>query len=177
MLQKVVYHYCFSSSSPATYPCSFYSSFTFVVVVQLLSHVQLFETPWTAACQASLSFTISRSPPKPMSIELVMPSNHLLLCHPLLLSLIFPSIWVFSNESALLIRWPKYWSFILIIQKWNLVFTSNHSPFLPNPSQPWQPLLYFLFLWTCLSWTFIHGITQDVVFCGWLLSLGLLPLL
>ena len=59
----------------------------------------------------------SRSPPKPMSIELVMPSNHLLLCHPLLLSLIFPSIWVFSNESALLIRWPKYWSFILIIQK------------------------------------------------------------
>ena len=68
--------------------------------------------PWTAARQASLSITNSRSPPKPMSIESVMPSNHLILCHPLLLlSSIFPSIRVFSNESALRIRWPKYWSF------------------------------------------------------------------
>ena len=73
---------------------------------------QLFVTPWTAAHQASLSFTISRSLLKPMSTESVMPSNHLILCHPLLLlSSIFPSISVFSSESALHIRWPKYWSF------------------------------------------------------------------
>ena len=77
-----------------------------------LSHVQLFATPWTAACQASLSITNSQSLPKFMSIESVMPSNHLILCHPLfLLHSIFPSIWVFSNESTLHIRWPKYWSF------------------------------------------------------------------
>ena len=68
-------------------------------------------TPWTAACQASLSITSSQSLPKPMSIELVMPSNHLILCHPLLLPSIFPSIRVFSNESTLHMRWPKYWSF------------------------------------------------------------------
>ena len=81
--------------------------------VQLLSHVQLFAmTPWTAACQASLSITNSRSLLKLMSIELVMPSNHLILCHPLLLlPSIFSNIRVFSNESALRIRWPKYWSF------------------------------------------------------------------
>ena len=81
-------------------------------VVQLLSCVQLFVTSWTAACQASLSFTIFWSLLKLMSIESVMPSNHLILCHPLLLlPSIFPSIRVFSNESALCIRWPKYWSF------------------------------------------------------------------
>ena len=73
--------------------------------VQLSSRVWLFATPWTAACQASLSITNSRSPPKPMSIESVMPSNHLIICHPLLLPpSIFPSIRVFSNESALHIR-------------------------------------------------------------------------
>ena len=78
----------------------------------LLSRVQLFATPWTAARQASLSITNSQSPPKPMSIESVMPSNHLFLCRPLLLLLsIFPSIRVFSNESALPMRWPKYWCF------------------------------------------------------------------
>ena len=78
-----------------------------------LSCVQLFATLWTAARQASLSFTISQSLLKLMSIELVIePPNHLILCHPLLLlPSIFPSIKVFSNESALLIRWPKYWSF------------------------------------------------------------------
>ena len=78
-----------------------------------LSCVELFATPWTAARQASLSFTISQSLLKLMSIELVIePPNHLILCHPLLLlPSIFPSIKVFSNESALLIRWPKYWSF------------------------------------------------------------------
>ena len=80
--------------------------------VQSLSCVQLFVTPWTAAHQASLSITNSRSLLKCMSIELVMPSNHLILCRPLLLPpSIIPSIRVFSNESALHIKWPKYWSF------------------------------------------------------------------
>ena len=80
--------------------------------VQLFSCVQLFATPWTAACQASLSFTNSLSLLKLMSTELVMPSNHLILCHPLLLlPSIFPSIRVFSNQLILHIRWPKYWSF------------------------------------------------------------------
>ena len=80
--------------------------------VQSLSHVQLCVMPWTAACQASLSITNSRSLLKLMSIELVMPSNYLILCPPLLLlPSIFPSIRVFSNESLLRIRWPKYWSF------------------------------------------------------------------
>ena len=76
------------------------------------SCLTLFVTPWTAACQASLSITNFQSSPKPMSIELVMPSNHFILCCPLLLlPSIFPSIRVFSNESAPCIRWPKYWSF------------------------------------------------------------------
>ena len=80
--------------------------------VQLLSCVRLFATPWTTAHHASLSFTISQSLLKLMSIESVMPSNHLTLCHSLLLlPSIFPRIRVFSNESALRIRWPKYWSF------------------------------------------------------------------
>ena len=80
--------------------------------VQSLSHVQLFATPWMAAPQDSLSITNSRSLLKLMSIESMMPSNHLILCHPLLLlPSIFPTIRVFSNESALRIRWPKYWSF------------------------------------------------------------------
>ena len=80
--------------------------------VQSLSHVWLFATPWTTAHQASLSTTNSQSLPKLMSIESVMPSNHLILhCSLLLLPLIFPSIRVFSNEPALHIRWPKYWSF------------------------------------------------------------------
>ena len=88
-------------------------------VVQLLSCVELFATPGTVACQASLSFTISRSLPKPMSIELVMPSNHLILCHPLSSPSIFPSIRVFSNESVLCIKWPKYWSFSFSISPSN----------------------------------------------------------
>ena len=81
-------------------------------VVQLPSCVRLFATPWTAARQACLSFTISQSLLKFMSIEMMMLSNHLILCHPrLLLSSMFPSIRVFSSESAVCIRWPKYWSF------------------------------------------------------------------
>ena len=96
--------------------------------VQLLSHVWLFVTPWIAACQASRpGGTNSQSPPKPMSIESVMPSNHLILCRPLLLPSIFPSISVFSNESALHIWWPKYWSF-----SFNISPTMN--------TQDWSPL-------------------------------------
>ena len=90
------------------------------IVVQSLSHVWLFATPWTAACQVSLSFTISWSLLKFMSIELVMSPNHFILCHLLLfLPSIFPSIRVFSNEMALRIRWPKYWSFSFSISSSN----------------------------------------------------------
>ena len=103
---------------------------------QSLIRVWLFATPWTAACQASLSITNSRSAPKPMSIESVMPSNHLILCHPLLLlPSIFPSIRVFSNESALRIRWPKYWSFSLNIS------SSNEHPGLISFRMNWLDLL------------------------------------
>ena len=88
--------------------------------VQRLSSIQLFETPWTAALQASLSITISQSLLKLMSIKAVMPSNHLILCRPLLLMpSIFPNIRVFSSKSALRIRWPKYWSFSLNISPSN----------------------------------------------------------
>ena len=91
--------------------------------VQSLSRVRFLGTPWTAAQQASLSITNSRSPPKLISIELVMPFNHLILGHPLfLLPSIFPSIRVFSNELALCIRWPKYWSFSFSISPF-----SEHS--------------------------------------------------
>ena len=90
-----------------------------VAVVQSLSHVRLFTTPWTTACQAPLSFTISQSVLKFMPIDSVMLSNHLILCHPLLLPSIFPSIKVFSNESGLHIRWPKYWSFSFSISHFN----------------------------------------------------------
>ena len=91
-----------------------------VVVVESLSHVQLFVTPWTAVCQASLSFTISQSMLKLKSIESMMSSNHLILCHPLLLQpSIFPNIRVFSNESALPIRWPKYCNFSFSISPSN----------------------------------------------------------
>ena len=91
-----------------------------VVVIQLLSCVLLFTTPWTTARQASLSFTVSWSLLKLMSIESVMPCYHLTLCHPLLLlPSIFPSMRVFSNESALRMRWPKYWSFSFSISPSN----------------------------------------------------------
>ena len=104
--------------------------------VQLLSSVRLFVTPWTAERQVSLSITNSRSPPKPTSIELVMPSNHFILCHNLpLLPSIFPSIRVFSNESALRIRWPKYWSFSFTISP------SNEHPGLISFRMDWLYLL------------------------------------
>ena len=95
--------------------------------VQLLSRVQHFVTPWTAACQASLSITNSWNSPKFMCIESVMPSSHLIFCRPLLLlPPILPSTRVFSNESTLLMRWPKYWSF-------------SFSIILPKKSQGWSP--------------------------------------
>ena len=87
--------------------------------VQLLSCVWLFAIPWTAACQASLSITNYQSLPKLMSIESVMPSSHLILGHPLLLLPPIPSIRVFSNESTLRMRWPKYWSFSFKISPFN----------------------------------------------------------
>ena len=90
--------------------------------VQSLSHVRLFATPWTASRQASLTITNSWSLLKLMSIESVMPSNHLILCHPLLLPSIFPSIRVFFNESVLHIRWPKFWSF-----SFNISPSNEHS--------------------------------------------------
>ena len=105
--------------------------------VQLLSRVRLFATPWMAACQASLSITNSRSLLKPISIESVMPSSHLILCRLLLLPPIPPSIRVFSNESTLHMRWPKYWSFIFSI-----------SP--SNEHQDWSPLG-----WT--GWISLHS--------------------
>ena len=93
---------------------------TCICSVQLFSRVRLFVTQWTAAHQASLSITNSRSLLKLMAIESVMPSNHLILCCPLLLLLsIFPSIWAFPNEPVLPIRWPKYWSFSFSISPSN----------------------------------------------------------
>ena len=105
--------------------------------VQLLSGVQLLATPWTAAHQASLSITNSQSLLKLMSIELVMPSNHLILCHPLLLPSIFPSIRVFSNDSVLHIRWPKFWSF-----SFNVSLSNEHSG-LTSFRMDWLDLLAF----------------------------------
>ena len=98
----------------------------------MLSHVQLFVTPWTAACQTSLSITNSQSLLKFMSIKSVMPSNRLILCRPLLLlPSIFPSTWVFSNESVLHVRGPKYWSFNFSI----------------SPSNEYSRLIFFRIDW------------------------------
>ena len=102
--------------------------------VQSLSHVRLFVTPWTAVRQTSLSITNSGRLPKLMSIELVMPSNHLILCRPLLSPSIFPSIRVSSNELVLRIRWPKYWSFSISI----------------SPSNEYSGLIFFTIDWLYL---------------------------
>ena len=111
---------------------NFFSSVQFSSAAQSC----LFVTPCIAARQASLSITNSQSPPKPMSIESMMPSNHLIFCHPLLLlPLIFPSIRVFSNGSALRIRWPKYWSFSFNISP------SNEHPGLISFRMDWLDLL------------------------------------
>ena len=104
--------------------------------VQWLSHVQFFATPWTSAHQASLSITNSQSLLKHISIKMMMPSNHVILCHPLLLPhSIFASIRIFSNESLLLIRWPKYWSFSFSISP------SNEHPGLISFRMDWMDLL------------------------------------
>ena len=118
---------------------------------QSLSRVRLFATPRTSARQASLSITNSRSPPKPMSIKLVMPTNHLILCHPLLLlPPIPPSIRVFSNESALRIRWSKYWS-----------FSFNISPFNEHPG-----LISFRMDWLALTSLLQHHSQNHQFFCA-----------
>ena len=109
----------------------------YISSVQSLSRVWLFVTPWTTARQASLSITNSWSLLKFVSIVLVMSSNHLILCHPLLLPSVFPNIRVFSNESALHIRWPKYWSFSFNISP------SNEHPGLISFRMDWLDLLAF----------------------------------
>ena len=109
----------------------------FYVVVQSFSCIWLFTTPWTAACQASLSFTVSRSLLNPMYIKSLMPSNYLILCHPLLLlPSIFPSNRVFSSVLAVRIRWTKYWSFIFSI----------------SLSSEYLGLIYFRIDWFNLCW-------------------------
>ena len=108
---QIFLSHCCYTFDHSYYP-AFYPEASSLSSVQSLSRIQLFATPWTGACQASLSITNSQSLLKLMSIELVMPSNYLILCRPLLLPpSIFPSIRVFSNESVLCIRWPKYRSF------------------------------------------------------------------
>ena len=115
--------------------------------VQLLSRVCLFATPWTAAHQASLSITNPRSPLRPMSIESVMPSNHVVLCRPLLLlPPIFPSIRVFSIESALRIRWPKYWNF-----SFNISPSSEH-PELISFRMDWLATKLYTLKWLILHY-------------------------
>ena len=138
------------------------------IVVQLLNHVQLFATPWIVAHQASLSFTISWNFLKLMSIELVMLSNHLILCCPLLLlPSVFPSIRVFSNELALRVRWPKCWSF-----SFSIILPMNIHGWNGNPLQ-----------YSCLEnpmdrgawWATIYGFAKSQTrlsdFCVYLISL------
>ena len=126
-----------AESHSYTWTCPYINEFTVQFSsVQSLSHVRLFVTPWTAACRASLSITNSRSPSKPMSIESVMTSNHLILYCPLLfLPSIFPSIRVFSNESALRMRWPKCCSFSFNISP------SNEHPGVISFRMDWLDLL------------------------------------
>ena len=141
------------------YPSIKFESLTQFSSVQLLSRVRLFATPWTAACQASLSITTSQSSPKPMSIVSVMPSNHLLLCCPLLLlPSIFPSIRVFSNESALCIRWPKYWSFSFNISP------SNEHPGLISFRMDWLDL--FAVQGTLKSHLQHHSSKASILLCS-----------
>ena len=140
----------------------FFAPFQFSLV-QSLSRVWLFATPWIAARQASLSITNSRSSLRLTPIESVMPSSHL-LCHPLLLlPPIPPSIRVFSNESTLCMRWPKYWSFTFSI------FPSKEHPGLISFRMDWldllavQGTLYYIYLcWPLLSSKFIHGINLGI---------------
>ena len=144
------------------------------ISVQSLCGVRLFMTPWTAACQASLSITNSQSLPKLMSIKSVMPSNRLILCHPFLLpSSIFPSIRVFSDESFIHIRWPKYWSFSfsispsMNIQDWfplgltliSLLLKGLSRAFSHTTVQKISSLVYSPFY--CPAPTSIHGYCKN----------------
>ena len=127
--------------------------------LQSLSRVRLFATPWTAGCQASPSITNSLSLPKLMSIESVMPSNHLILCYPLLLlPSIFPNIRVFSNESVLCIRWPKHWSFSFNISP------SNEHPGLISFRMDWLDLLAVQ--GTLQSLLQHHGLKASILLCS-----------
>ena len=127
--------------------------------VQLLSCVWLFVTPWTAARQASLSITNSRSPPKPMSVESVIPSNHLILCcPPPTPASIFPNSRVFSNESALRIRWPKYWNFSFNISP------SNEHRGLTSFRTDWLDLLAVQ--WTLKSLLQHHSSKAPILRCS-----------
>ena len=126
----------FATPWTAAHQASLSFTFSLSQSVQSISHVWLFATPWTTAHQASLSITTSQSSPKLMSIELVMPSNYLILCGPLfLLPSIFPSIRVFPNELVLCITWPKYWSFSFNISP------SNEHPGLISFRMDWVDLL------------------------------------
>ena len=140
----------------------------------MLSHVRLFVTPWTAAHQASLSITNSYSLLKLMSLESVMPSNHLILCHPLLLPpSIFPSIRIFTNESVLCIRWQKYWSFSFSINPSNeylglISFRIDCllSPCSPRDSQESSPTPQFKSInFSALS--FLYGPTPTPIHDHW----------
>ena len=131
--------------------------------VQSLSRVRLFATPWVAARQASLSITNFQRTPKPMPIKLVMPSNHLILCRPLLfLPAIFPSIMVFSNESVLHIRWPKDWSFSFSISSVHFSSVTQSCPTLCNPmnrSMPGLPVHHQLLDFTQ---THVHRVGDGI---------------
>ena len=148
--------FCFVTKHPGTLSCCQSVQFS---SVQSLSRVRLFVTLWTAALQASLSITNSQGLLKLMSVELVVPSNHLILCRPLLLpSSIFPSIRVFSNESILYIRWPKYWSF-------------NYSI---SPSNEYSGLISFRMNWldllgvqgTLKSLFQYHSSKESIIWCS-----------
>ena len=139
--------------------------------VQLLSRIWLCATPWIAGCQASLSITNSCSLPKPMSIELVMPSNHLILCRPLLLlPSIFPSIRVFSNNSALHIRWPKYWSFSFSPSNehpgWSPLGWTGWISFSPRDSQESSPTPQFKSI-NSSALSFFHSPTLTSIHDRW----------
>ena len=142
--------------------------------VQSLSRVQFFATPWTAARQASLSITNSQSLPKLMSIELVIPSNHLILCRSLLLPpSIFPSIRVFTNESGVCIRWPKYWSFSFNISPSNehprlISFRRDWlgSPCSPRDSQESSSAPQFKSI-NSLALSFLHSPTFTTIHDYW----------
>ena len=140
--------------------------YTCISSVQSLSCAQLFATPWSAACQVSLSITNSWSLLKLMSIESVMPSNHLILCHPLLLlPSISPSIRVFSSESFLHIRWPKYWSFSFSISPSN-EYSGLISFDSPRDSQESSPTLQFKSI-NSLALNFLYGPTVTSVYDYW----------